>query len=55
MAGRIQKGRLSQPKTLGAALDSPKIIMDTASPTELKTRTIFASRTAADSTAYCAR
>jgi hypothetical protein len=49
---RIQKGAVSQPRTLGAALDKPTIIKDTASPTEPNTRKCFATRTVTDSTAY---
>ena len=43
MAGKTQNGALSQPKTFGATLESPKIISDSARPTDPNTRTFLAS------------
>ena len=42
MAGKIQNGAVSQPKTFGATLERPKIISDSTRPTEPKTRMFLA-------------
>ena len=43
MAGRIQKGAVSQPKMRGETLERATIISDSTRPTEPKRRTFLAS------------
>jgi hypothetical protein len=54
MAGKIQKGKVSQPKKFGATLERPKIISDSVRPTEPKMSTFFASLMPPTPTAYYA-